>query len=328
MKKPLVIFFFLLVAVCTFAQVKKISTADVKILRTKEDSLKVLAKNFLTDSLTAGRMRSDSLFIKTLIRSLQIKNSFYYPFDSVQGVSKLYAPDSSFKIFTWQLNFDGTYIRQRGAIQYKTSDGSLKLVPLRDYSEFSENAMDSVRTKDNWIGAVYYNIIENKYNGKNYYTLFGYDGNSLRSNKKWIEVLTFNDKNLPQFGGPFFSFANDSVKRKTQYRYSIEYKKEAATTMNFDPEMNLILIDHLVSESDEPDNPWTLIPDGDYEGFKWVNGKWLHVDKVFDEKLKDGEFPMPDPIRDANGKDDEKKLQERTDKNKGRIKKSGGGYPF
>lgn len=324
MKKPLIIVSFLLITATSFSQVQKIAAADLKTLRKKEDSLKVLIKNIFVDTLSAGRMRSDSQFVRTLVRSLQVKNSFYYPFDSVQGVSKLYAPDSSFKIFTWQLDFDGMYVRQRGAIQLNTPDGSLKLIPLRDYSEFADNAMDSVRNKDTWIGAVYYNIVETQYNGKKYYTLFGYDENSIRSNKKWIEVMTFDNRKMPVFGGPYFAFDKDSVKRDVQYRYHIEYKKEASTTMNYDPEMQMILVDHLVSESDEPDNPWTLIPDGDYEGFKWEGGKWQHVDKVFDQKLKDGEFPMPDPLRDASGNNDEKKLQERTDKNKAKEKKGKG----
>ena len=320
MKKPFTLLAFLIV-LTSGLQAQKIAPADLNALRKKEDTLKVLIKNSFLDSLTAGRMRSDSTFIRTLVRSLQVKNSFYYPFDSIQGISKLYAPDSTFRIFTWHLDFDGMYVRQRGAIQYNTPDGSLKLVPLRDYSEFAENTMDSVRNKDTWIGAVYYNMVKTTYNGKNYYTLFGFDENTIRSNKKWIEVLTFDNRNLPVFGGPVFSFQNDTLQRASQYRYSIEYKKDASTTLNYDPDLELILVDHLVSESDEPDNPWTLIPDGDYEGFKWQNGKWVHIDKVFDQKLKDGEFPMPDPLRDASGNNDEKKLQERTDKNKTKEKK-------
>jgi hypothetical protein len=324
-KNPLLLLCFLAVSVTCFSQKAvpaepKISSADMRALRKKEDSLKVFMKNFFTDSLTAGRMRNDSAFIRTLVRTLQVKNSFYYPFDSLRGVSRLYAPDSTFRIFTWQLDFNGAYVRQRGAIQYHTPDGSLRLIPLRDYSEFAENVMDSVRTKDTWIGAVYYNVVKTSHNGKNFYTLFGFDENSVRSNKKIIEVMTFDSRNLPQFGGPFFSFEKDSVKRPTQMRYQIEYKKEAATTVNYDPDTQMILFDHLVSESDEPDNPWTLIPDGDYEGFKWENGKWLHVDKVFTEKLKDGEFPMPDPVRDNDGNNDEKKHTERTEKNKAKKK--------
>ncbi len=321
MKKPFfLVITILLISISGFAQSDKINAADLKILHRKEDTLKLLAKDLLTDSVTASRMRSDSLFIRILVRTLQVKNSFYYPFDSLQGVSHIYAPDSTFRIFTWQLSFDDYYSRQRGAIQYHTKDGTLRLVPLRDISEFTDNALDSVRTKDNWIGAVYYNITETKYNNKNYYTLFGYDENTVHSNKKWIEVMYFDDRNLPVFGGPFFAFDKDSTNRQVQFRYSIEYKKEAATTMNYSPDINLILVDHLISESDEPENPWTFIPDGDYEGFKWENGKWEHIDKVFHQKLEDGQFPVPDPIRDALGNDNEQKLREQSDKNRAKVK--------
>ena len=324
MKKPVLFFFLLLfLAAGSQAQVSKISPTDLKKLNKQEDSLKNLVKNVIIDSFTAGRMRSDSQFVKTLVRGLLVKNSFYYPFDSVRGIGKVYAPDSSFRIITWQLAFDDYYCRQRGAIQFRTQDGSLKLVPLRDYSEFAEDPMDSIRNKDTWIGAVYYNIIQTKHNGKNYYTLFGFDQHSVRSNKKWIEVLTFDSRNMPVFGGKYFSFERDSIKRAAQFRFSIEYKKEASTTVNFDPELNMILIDHLVSESDEPDLAYTFIPDGDYEGFKWENGKWMHIDKVFHEKLEDGQAPIPDPLRDGSGNADDQKLKDRSEKNK--APKKGGG---
>ena len=287
---------------------QRISSADLKILRSKEDSLKAMVKNVIVDSFTAGRMRSDSQFVKTLVRSLQVKNSFYFPFDSVRGIGKLYAPDSSFRILTWQISFDEYYTRQRGAIQYKTNNGSLKLVPLWDASEFTDYPMDSVCTKDNWIGAVYYNMILTKHNGKNYYTLFGFDANSIRSNKKWIEVLTFDNRNMPVFGGKYFSYERDSIKKPDQYRFSIEYKKEASTLVNYEPELGLILVDHLISETDEPDLPWTFVPDGSYEGFKWDKGKWIHIDKVFNESLEDGQAPVPNPIRTGDGKQLQKPL--------------------
>lgn len=330
MKKPLILLALVVFGLTASAQESKLSASDIKVLRKKEDSLKLLMKNIFLDSTTAGRMRSDSLFIRTLVRGLQVKNSFYYRFDSLRAVSKLFAPDSSFKIFTWQLDYDGMYVRQRGAIQFRTPDGSLKLVPLRDYSEFADNAVDSVRTKDTWIGAVYYNIVMNEHNGKKYYTLFGFDENSIRSNKKWIEVLTFDNRNQPQFGGAYFSFEKDSVRRNTQFRYNIEYKKDAATTVNYDPEMGMILFDHLISESEEPDNPWTLIPDGDYEGFKWSGGKWVHVNKVFNQSVDMkgvdpllGNPPVEDPILDKDGNRDEKKLGERSEKNKSKKKGKG-----
>ena len=295
---------------------QKISQADKKKLTQKEDSLRHLAADIILDSLTASRMRSDSLFVKTLIRALQIKNSFYYPFDSVQGVSKLYAPDSTFRIFTWNISFDDYYSRQRGAIQIRTDDGSLKLVALRDCSEFTSNAMDSIRTKINWVGAVYYDIVKTNYNGKNYYTLIGFDNNSVMSNKKWIEVMTFDQKNEPVFGGQYFNYQQDSLKRATQYRYSLEYKKEARAILKYDEDSKLIIVDHLISETDEPDNKWTYVPDGDYEAFKWHNGQWMHIDKLYNYKLEDGHAPVGDPLLDSKGNPNEKKLEERSEQNK------------
>lgn len=301
------------------ASAQTITSADIKILKQKEDSLKVLAKDVIVDSLTASRMRSDSLFVRTLVRTLQVKNSFYYPFDSVLGISKIYAPDSAFRIFSWSISFDDYYARQRAAIQLKTADGSLKLIPLRDYSEFTDKPVDSMRTKNNWIGAVYYNIIKTTYNNKPYYTLFGFDDYSVRSNKKWIEVLHFDDKSQPSFGADF-SFERDSVKRPVQKRFYIEYKKEASTFVNYDPDLKLIIVDHLISESDEPEKPYTFIPDGDQEGFAWKGGKWVHVDKVFEYKLEDGQAPLPDPVRNAKGTNNEEKLQRQSDKNKAKKK--------
>lgn len=297
------------VSLITYSQVLSIS--EKKILEVKEDTLKKLAKDLNIDSLQEGRMRSDSNFIRSLIRTLQVKNSFYYPLDSVKGISKLYAPDSSFRIITWNLSYDEYYSRQRGAIQLRTKDGSLKLIPLRDVSEFTADPMDSVRNKLNWIGAVYYRIILTKYNNKNFYTLFGYDANSAMTNKKWIEVMTFNEKNEPLFGGKYFSFEQDSIKKPTQYRFSIEYKKAASTTMNYDEELKMILYDHLISETGEPEKLFTYVPDGDYEGFKWERGKWVHVDKVFTYKLQDGQAPVGDPLYEQQNQNDKNKRKEK-----------------
>ena len=319
MKKILVKSFFLFFGVLAFSVAafsQKLTSADMKKMRAKEDTLKDYSFYLNTDTLTEDRMISDSAFTKTLVRSLQIKNSFYYPFDSVVGISKLYAPDTSFRIFSWVISYDDYYVRQRGAIQFRTADGSLKLVALRDFSEFTDKPLDSVRTRSNWIGAVYYNIIKTQYKDKNYYTLFGFDNNNAMSSMKWIEVLSFNEKNEPVFGGPFFTYEKDSIPKPAQYRFNIEYKKNTRVLVNYIEDLHMILVDHLVSENDDTEHQWTYVPDGDQEAFKWENGKWVHIDKIFTFKLQDGQAPVGDPLLDTKGNRDEKKLQEKTDKNK------------
>ena len=313
-KVSFVFSFLLIFSSASFSQ--KITSADLKKLRAKEDTLGEYSLYLNTDSLPEDRMISDSIFTKTLVRALQIKNSFYYPFDSLLGISKIYAPDTSFRIFSWNITYDDYYSRQRGAIQFRTADGSLKLLPLRDVSEFTDKPLDSVRSRGNWIGAIYYNIIKTQFKGKNYYTLFGFDNNNAMSSMKWIDVLTFNEKNEPVFGGPFFSYEKDSIPKPTQYRFNIEFKKGARVLVDYIADLQLILVDHLISENDDPEHQWTYVPDGDQEGFKWENGKWLHVDKVFTYKLQDGQAPVGDPLLDPKGNRDEKKLQEKTDKNK------------
>ncbi len=64
----------------------------------------------------------------------------------------------------------------------------------------------------------------------------------------------------------------------------------------------------MISESGEPQKKYTYIPDGDYEGLQWKNGKWVHITKVYTQKLESGNAPVPNPIRDEKGNIDESKL--------------------
>ena len=269
---------------------------DFATLRSKEDSMKTIAPKIVMSREAAERFRADSLFTRLLVRALKAQNSFYYPFDSILNISRLYAPDSSFRIFTWQVVKDETMARRHGAIQMRTEDGSLKLFPLIDKTILIESQQDTVTSPESWIGAIYYKIIKTKQDNRIYYTFLGYDENSMRSSKKRVEVMYFDDSGKPVFGGPFFSFKEDSLKKPEQARFWIEYKKEGNARMQFDEDLDMIVFDHLIPENGEKDKRYTYIPDGDYEGFKWKNGKWVHVDKVFNFALKDGEAPVPAPL--------------------------------
>ncbi len=298
-----------------------LSPAALAAFRQREDSMKTYAFDIVNAGSASGRFRADSQFIRSLVRALKLSYSFYYPFDSLQTISRLYAPDSSFRILTWQFKKDDFLYLQEGAIQINQPDGSLKLLPLFDASMFTAKPLDSVRTRRNWIGAIYYKIILKTYAGKKYYTLLGFDDYSQTSNKKWMEVLTFSPEGEPLFGGPYFSFLEDSIRKPTQYRFNIEYKKEAGTRFNYDPQMDMVVFDHLIPEGDQPQKKDTYIPDGDFEAFQWKNGHWVHVQKeLFSFKLKDGEFPMEAKMLDEQGNSNEAKLQEQSEKN---LKKKG-----
>ena len=322
MKNSILCWLFITFYCQVFAQ--KITRDNLKQLQKSEAAIQDYGKAMIVENEWFDRFRADSFFTRGFVQALRVTNSFYYPFDSLETISKLYAPDSSFRIFTWQVVRDFEYNRQRGAIQMRTNDGSLKVYPLFDYSDFTKVPTDSLRDSQHWIGAIYYKIILNTYNNKKYYTLLGYDDNSARSNKKWIEVLTFNNDGKPQFGGRFFQYQKDSIKpAQPAFRFEIEYKKEAKARLNYDEEAEMIIFDHLISESNETQNKYTLIPDGTYEGFRWIGGRWVHVIKLDNLNLGNGKAPLEDPLYDENGNVNQKKLDEQSKKNREQEKLPG-----
>ncbi|HEX8279681.1 MAG TPA: hypothetical protein VF540_13345, partial [Segetibacter sp.] len=81
---------------------QNLSQTGIAQLRKMEDSMKLYGRNMITEKTASQRFTADSVFIRMLVRSLKIPNSFYYPYDSLETVSRIYGPDSTFRIFSWQ----------------------------------------------------------------------------------------------------------------------------------------------------------------------------------------------------------------------------------
>jgi hypothetical protein len=307
------------------AEAQKISPSDSAHLASINDSLGRLGEQILDDILPLSRLKADSQFTRTLVRGLRVRYSYYYPFDSVTTAPILYPTDSSFRIITWHYTLNGADFRQRGVIQMNTPDGSLKLFPLYDYSEATDLPQDSVRTPTTWIGAIYYKLVTKTLaNGSAAYTLIGYDENNSITTRKWIDVLRFNEQGEPRFGGhELFRFPHDSLFGKSHARYLMEYKKNGRAKLNYDPDEDLVVMDHLVSESNEPQKKFTLVPGGDYEGLRWMNHQWTYTPKLTNQNLGDGNAPAPAPIFDAAGNANEQVLRNQSDKNM-QVKPKGG----
>jgi hypothetical protein len=288
----------LLLLISIGASAQSISKADLKILQKKQDSLGILSWRIANEISAEMRLKSDSLFTRILVRALQVKNSFQYKFDSVQ-IAKVAPKDSSFRIFTWQVDAKKDKPRQKGVIQYRTADGSMRITPLIDNSEFMEN-YNEAKTARTWVGAIYYSVLQTEHEGKKYYTLLGFDENSNESNKKWVDVLTFDENNQPVFGGDYIKHSVLGMR----HRLGIEYKKEARMKLNWDDEQQMIVYDHLSSETGFPNQRKTFVPDGDYEGLKWEKGVWVHQEKVMCNcplSTKENKEQVKQPVFDQFG---------------------------
>ena len=71
-----------------------------------EEELVILANKVVNDSLLEDRLTAYEAFEKALLAILENPASFDYTFEAVQSVSIQQAPDSTFRIFTWQLFVD------------------------------------------------------------------------------------------------------------------------------------------------------------------------------------------------------------------------------
>jgi hypothetical protein len=292
-KKSLLSLLLLLTGLLTYAQ--RPDAAGLKQLKRDQDTLQVLSMDIFSGKGDDGRERAKDAFIPLLVRALKTKYSFRFPFDSLKTVSIQYPQDSTFRIFSWALERENGFYRHFGAIQMNTPDGQLKLFPLFDASDYITNT-DTITDNKSWYGCLYYNIIHRHYFNQEFYTLFGWDANNPRSQKKIVEMLTFKN-GTPVFGGPFFSFAEDSTPKPTRNRFIIEYKKESTATLNYNKELDMVVYDHLISETNEPMKKFTYVSDMDYEGFRWQAGKWMHVNKIFHDAIPMGKgAPTPQPL--------------------------------
>jgi hypothetical protein len=203
------LFCILIIVLSGLSAEAQLSSANRQLLQQKQDSLQELCYKMVNADLSKDRMDAGNAFIPRLVKALEIKGSFHFPFDSLKQVSIIYDEDSAFRIFTWGIALSDIRYRFYGALQMNTPDGELKLFPFFDNTGYTQNK-DTVTSNKAWIGALYYNVVKTKHAGETYYTLMGWGGYSFRSNEKLLDVLTFKNGE-PVFGAPIFNFKKDSV---------------------------------------------------------------------------------------------------------------------
>lgn len=296
--KTFILFFLLLAASGAQAQPKnkkteKLSPQALEKLRTGEDTLALLAYAVVNDSIEQERFAACRALIQTLVRTLKIENSFRYQFDRLKSVSILAPPDSSFRIFTWQLFVNDSTYRYYGAIQMNSRD--LRLFPLIDRSnDMDDRPFSEQLSPDRWYGALYYNLRQFDTKEGPKYLLFGYDAYSFFDKRKIIEVLSFDDSGKPVFGAPVFDRPDTKI---AEQRLLFEYAAEASVRVNWDEYYQMVLFDHLIPWPSAYGRGISFVPDGSYEGLKLEKGRWKHIAKVFNDVMD--EAPRPEPVLDT-----------------------------
>ncbi|HVV53897.1 MAG TPA: hypothetical protein VHC47_01145 [Mucilaginibacter sp.] len=250
-------------------------SGNIRQLEIYRDSLTDLGKQFINDQVDVERMNANAQFIRTFVKALRIPHSFNFSFDTVKSMTIVRSPDSRFRIFTWHVQYDDGSYRYYGTIQMNTGD-KLLMYPLEDYSPFIKDAEDTVTNNTKWFGAQSYKIIPVYTEQNPYYVLLGWKGNTVKSTKKVIEVLSFDRDGRPVFGRPVFDGNG-----KTRKRVVFEYTRDVSMLLHYVPDQHLIVFDHLVPPDRKHKGDFNLYgPDLSYDGYRFKNGRWEFADNL------------------------------------------------
>lgn len=214
---------------------------------------------------------SDALAIE-LETILADEKSMQYPFDSIKLISKIVAPDKTWRMFNWHIEDDKKQHKYWCIIQYKHQN-KYRIVSLTDVSEDLKNPENKTFKAPQWYGAHYFQVFMPD---KNTYILFGYNGKNNLISQKIIEILHFDNKGNIVFGNDVFVTPKGNLKR-----IIFEYSREVSMSLKYYDKNKIIVFDHLAPREPHLVNSKQFYgPDLSYDAFEYKNGKWQLVENI------------------------------------------------
>jgi hypothetical protein len=251
-----------------------------------EDSLSLLGLIIRDGHTDFIKYNANERFTTLLESALIADKSFDYPFDSLVTIARLTSDDKKFRIFNWHIaKSDGTY-EYFGFIQaWNRKEKKYIIYPLKDNSDNIKNPETQLLDNLNWYGAHYYKLISTKYHGRRFYTLLGWDGNNGVTQKKLIDVLTFNSKGKPIFGASIFKY-----NKKTLKRIIFEYNATVTMSLKYDKQYsaagkkkkNMIVFDRIspLDKSMEGQYQYYYPETNIFDALLFHAGKWNHIKDI------------------------------------------------
>jgi hypothetical protein len=178
-----------------------------------------------------------------------------------------------------------------------TKKGIGKTIVLNDESDKIRDPEKKSLNATQWYGALYYKIIYTKYKRRKTYTLLGWDGNTALSNRKIIDIIMINGKNV-KFGLPVFQ-----EDKGLKHRILLEYAEDAAVSLRYYDSIKHIVFDHLVPPNSTLEGQFEFYgPDFSTDAYMFEKGKWRFIrnfearnDKEEQKKLKKPEQGLTKP---------------------------------
>jgi hypothetical protein len=266
---------FLMILIFAGSQVSAQQNTAADLAAVEMDLYKKFSGLYKTQEVS-NQVKLNSEILDEFELILKNPQSFEYKFDSLRWTGRIYSPDRKLRFITWNIpasNGSHTYF---GFLQYNQGKDQPCLVfRLQDRSGEISQPETAILSPEKWWGALYYQVLVNKFRGTRFYTIIGYDLNDRYSNKKVIDILTFHD-NIPVFGHPVFRMDG-----KLKNRVIFEYAEDVVMVIRFNEKNKMIVFDHL-SPIDPAlkNNPRFYAPDSSYDGFRFRKGFWEYVQDI------------------------------------------------
>ena len=261
-----------LVLICSYlnlnAQSKFVDSEH--LLNAQFENLKLASNDSLKLSISQNIMES-------LKKTLKKKGSFSYSFNELVNLGKVTSSDNQLRVFSWNYTIENGAYRYFALLQKK--DGrKIRLIELHQNTTVEENMMTKL-SANQWLGALYYQIVPFKNNKKNLYLLLGWDGHKDRTSKKVIETIGFSKTGELEMGLPVINWRGRRLSRVI-----FEYSKQVQMKLKYHERVNCIVFDHLSPSESRYVNQFEYYgPDFSYDALEFKNGIW-HLVEEFDLK--------------------------------------------
>ncbi len=262
-------------------------------LNAQENSTLIEDISFYADvvanvSEPAHKVRANELLVESFEKLINKHDQL----GEIKGISQITPPDSSFVIYSWQVQLSEEEYKYHG---YIVKDN--EVITLSDQSEsMYDDFSYLIGDKDLWFGQLYYKILPFETMGEEVYLLFGFNAFNKYENIKVAEVLSFQEDGSPLFGKPLF-LTDPSIIRDAKQRIILQYSDDSRVNLNYNPGLGSIVFDHLIQrEGQLVGQGATMISDGSYEGYSLNEGYWIYNEKLFDHVYE--KAPRPDPVLD------------------------------
>jgi hypothetical protein len=239
-----------------------------------ETKLQSMFDRLYSDSLSEKEVLLDSLRGQ-MSEALALPGSMDFPWNRLNKIGVITSDDQQVRVFTWHVMDDFDHYRYFGFIQVRLKKGKSRVFELKDNGKAQRGLFKLDQTTTDWYGKLYYQVLVNKHKRKTYYTILGMDFNNSMSTIKTVEVIAIQ-RNAPHFVKSLFFNGSNRVDRLV-----LEYSKQVAITVRYDPGTDMISFDHLVPLHPIYENNYEFYgPDGSFDGLEFSDGLWNYRDDI------------------------------------------------